>query len=517
MARTEKTELAKVYPIPLVGSHTTRTIASSTSSFISSGIVGMGILGAMIVGNSSGGGNQDQRYVNAIPDKITNPLTGKEAFYVYKRPGFETHITPAAGSVGTAIKIWTGQGGGDKLISAFGATNTTLYSDTTALTGGGHATISGVVENISETVVGTTPTIVANTTARAYYYPDGGSLTEIVDADWPGTGGGNKTLAGGFVHLDGYSFILCTDGTLWNSDLNSISAWTATSFLTTGMYPDKGVGLARYKDLIVAFGRESIEMFRNVGNPSGSPLQRISEAFIKIGCISSTSICQLEDNIAWVGASDVGTISVYVLEGFRPIRISTPVIDTQLTLRGSTTIYLTSVKIFGKTYIFVQAGSLTFVYCVEDQMWHEWSGIQLWHKFAASTYSGPVVYSISRTLDTGKVYKLNQTIPVYTDDGISYTFLIQTAKLDLQTERRKRVTKLAIVGDSYSTTNPVSVSWSDDDYQSFTTARQVDMVNNRTYLTNCGMTRKRAFRITNTTTVPIRLERLELEIAEGLH
>lgn len=517
MARNPKTDEVSIIPMPLVGIPTTRTIASSNAAFSSSGIVGLGIVGLMVVGNLLGG-NVDQRYVNAIPDKLKNPLTGAETFYLYKRPGFEAHTTPAAGNIGTAIRVWTGQGSGGTVVTAFGPTNSTLYENTTALSGGSHATVAGIVEYITETIVGATPTIVANTTARAYWYQNGGNLTEITDVDFPGVVGGGKTLTGSFVHLDGYAFIMCTDGTIWNSDLNSIANWSASSYLSSNMYPDQGVGLARYKDLIVAFGRETIEFFRNVGNPLGSPLMRVSEAFIKLGCIGPTAICQLEDNIAWVGSSDIGSISIYMLNGYTPTRISTPIIDAQLALASSSTIYLTSIKMFGKTFLIVNAGTTTFVYCMEDGIWHEWGGtLPRWTRMAANTAASPVIYSISRTLDSGKVYKINPVAPVYQDDGETYTVQVQTSIFDLNKERRKRLRKLSVIGDKYSSTNEVHVSWADDDYQNFSTARTVDLANDRAYLMNCGQFRRRAFRLTNTSSLPLRLERLELEIRENVN
>lgn len=498
----------QVVRAPLVGSHTTR-VAIAVTSPDASGIVGLGVVGEMIVGFLTTS-DVDQRFLNAIPDKITNNFTESTKFYVYKRPGFVVHNTPAAGNIGTAIKLWSGQGNGDKIITAYGDTNSTIYDGTSSL-----GAIVGTARDITETIIGTTATLVIpSSNSRAYYYPDGGALTEITDVDYPFNAG--LTTVGTFVHLDGYAFIMTSDGNIWNSDLNSVANWTSTSFIATNMYPDKGVGLARYKDTIVAFGKETIEFFRDVGNDLGSPLQKINEAFIKLGAIDDNAICQFEDSVAFVASSDISSISVFVLDGFKPIRVSDNVIDSLLANRGSATIRLTAAKVYGKTLLFLVVGPSTFVYSLEDKMWHEWAGVDIkWHKFAANTSATPITYSISSTNTDGAVYAINPVAPVFDDDGDAYTMSITTSKIDLDTERRKFLHRVTVVGDTSLSSTNLSISWSDDDYMSFSTPRDVDLNSGRKYISNCGSFRRRAFRLTNSDPVGVRLEALEMEITQG--
>lgn len=502
----------QIVRLPLVGGYNHRLIVDNGASYAASGIIGLGVVGSMIIGASSTSANKDRRYVNAVPDKTIDPYTKEEHVYLYKRPGVATHTTPASGSKATALRVWTGQGSGDKVMSAFGDTNSTIYDGTTS-----KGTITGIARDITETTVGSTATIVIPVSnSKAYYYQDGGAITEITDTDYPGNAG--KSTTGTFVHLDGYSFILTTDGLIYNSDLNSITAWSATSYISAGMYPDLGVGLARYKNSIVAFGKETIEFFENVGNATGSPLRRMNDKFIRLGCIGQESICQFEDNVAFVASSDIGNASVYIIDDYRPKRISTNTIDTQILARGSTTVYVTSAKLYGKTFIYVIIGTNTFVYCIEDDTWHEWSGqVIRWHKFAANTSATPVVYSISRDSTAGKVYKMNHVTPVFTDDGDSYTFTVQTNKFDAGTEKRKFLSRLTVVGDVGSASSSLNILWSDDDYGTWSTARTVNLTSNRKYLANCGSFRRRAFRLTNSDNVPIRIEALELEFKEGMH
>lgn len=498
---------------PLVGNYNTRLFVTG-GSFTTICIVGQAVAGICVVGNGVSGLTSDQRFINIILDKIVTPINENVKFYCYKRPGLAVHNTPAAGSVGNAIKIWTGKGSGGDVISAFGDTNSTIYNGTSSI-----GSVTGKVREITETFVGTTPTLVFPIdNSRLYYYPDGGALTQVTDIDYPGEAG--LTTTGTVVHLNGYAFIMTTDGRIWNSDLGSISAWSATSFVSSNMYPDKGVGLARYKDLIVAFGRETVEFFRDVGNATGSPLHRVPEGFIKVGAYSETAIAQLEDTVVWVSSSDLGGLSVYMLDGYKPTRISDNAIDNKIALSSGNVIHVTGAKLGGKTLFFISFAAVTFVYSVEDQTWHEWApggGSILWHKFAGHSSATPVNYSVSRTSTSGKVYKINPIAPVYTDDGAAFTSVLQTSKLDLGVENRKFLSRLTLVGDNDIQTHPVNISWSDDDYNTFSTPRTVDLVNNRKYLSNCGSFRRRAFQITDSTSRPFRWEALELDFKLGKH
>ena len=246
--------------LPLVATQNTRVFAQTElGSLAATGIVGYGVVGTMIVGKLHTI-TKDQKTLNCFAEKIINPLTSREFYYVTKRPGFATHTTPATGNIGTAIRIWLGQGTGDSVITAFGGSNSTIYNGITSI-----GTLTGVARDITETsATGTTTLVIPCENGNAYYYPDGGSMTQISDGDFP------STNIGTFAHMDGYAFIMTSGGDIYNSDLSSISAWTSTNFISAQNSTDQGVGLMRYKNLILAFGTESCEMFWNAGNAINS-------------------------------------------------------------------------------------------------------------------------------------------------------------------------------------------------------------------------------------------------------
>ena len=493
--------------LSLVSSHTSRNLDGSGTSTVKSSIVGLGAVGSFIVGATTY--IKDKKFINCFADKIVDPLTREDTYYVTKRPGFAVLNTPEVGSVATAVKVWSVNA--DKVISAFGSTNSNLYDGVTLL-----GAVTGQVVSIDETLIGTTAYLVVPTTSNKAYYSTGTTFTEITDTAFPSNA--SRTITGNFVFIDGYAFIMDTGGRIYNSDLNSITAWTEDSYISANMYPDTGIGLARYKNMIVAFSKETVEFFYNSGETPGSPLSRYESGFVHFGCLNQYSYTQIEDTVAWISSSDRSGLSVYLLEGVQPKKISTAYIDSQLAQATTASTFMTAARLVGKTFIVITSSAGTFVYCVEDNMWHEWlSQVPLWHHMSGTTSGSRVIYSVSRSDTGGKVFSIDPATLVYTDNGVEFLMLLQTTKFDNNTIKFKFLNKLSLVGDTASATNSMSISWSDNDYVTFSTPRTIDLNSNNPYLMNCGKFRRRAFRFNNVTANPVRLEAIELQIKQGIH
>src|SRR3990167_10107689 len=226
--------MSRPFRIPLAGPYTSRVSAVNAASS-TSGYWGVGIWGLFIWGQSTQATDKDARYINCFVQTVNDPVSGKKTgVATVKRPGFGTQSTPAAGNEGVAIHVWTGQGAGTKVISAFGDPTSTIYDGTTSL-----GAITGVSRDITETSINGTATLALTSTDNTgWYYDTGvGVMTEITDADWPGD---TETIAGTFAHLDGFPFVMTTRPRLWAGDVNSITAWTANNFGPVNAYPDIG-------------------------------------------------------------------------------------------------------------------------------------------------------------------------------------------------------------------------------------------------------------------------------------
>ena len=482
--------MQRALKIDLAGSYNTRVSAVNAADN-TSGYAGIGVAGLMIAGKSTVSTTKDARYINCFKQTVDGQK------YLVKRPGWGDSMTPAAGSKGMDIIVWTGQG--SKIMSAFGDTNSTLYDSTTS-----KGAITGYVTGFAETFVGTQATLLMSSSDSTGWYYDTavGVATKIADAQFPGNAG--YTLAGKFAVMDGYSCIMATDGTLWASDLNSVMAWTANSYDSANSYPDLGVGCVRFKKLIMAFGSESVEFWQNAGL-SPFPLRRIDVQ--KVGCVHAKTITTIGDNVFWVGSTDKGGLSVFHYDGTLT-RVSTPAIDSIMILAGSTNVSLSACRFYGLSFILVKAGATTLAYCIEEKFWHEWnSTTPLWTSVVGVSIGGTLVnYAVSNVSTSGKVFIMNQASLVFTDSGNAYTATVQTSRRSEGTNRTKFYEYVDIVGDTESSTSTLTLSVSDDDYGSYTTIGTVDMASGGGRITRLGSSRDRVWKLTHAAATPLRLE-----------
>jgi hypothetical protein len=112
----------------------------------------------------------------------------------------------------------------------------------------------------------------------------------------------------------------------------------------------------------------------------------------------------------------------------------------------------------------------------------------------------------------GVIYKFDPL--VYNDAGADIVCLIQTAPIDRETQHRKTCKRIEIYGDETSSSSSVVVKYSDDNYRTYSTARTVDM-QYRSWLTNLGNYRRRAWQFSHSSNTPLRLEGFEEEYQEG--
>lgn len=479
--------------IPLVGSLTSRG-GENTDTF--------------------GVSQKDQYFEDCILQVIRNSVSGRATAYVLPRSDFSVSASPSAGSGhGTAIRVWRGHSGAyagtTKIISAFGSTNSTIYDGDTSL-----GAITGRCEFINETSISGVATLLfVSSDNRGYYYAEAGSLTEITDTDFPPKQGTPLTLTGNFALMDGYAFIMCTNGQIWHSDLNSVTGWTSTANITAQEYPDAGRGVVRLRNFIVAFSALSTEFFINQGNQAGAVLSRVQNLASKIGCVHPRTIVEFADTVYWVGQQS-GSFGVYRFNGSTPEKVSTQEIDVWLSAFATTQARMHILSAWNRPFIAVtgfNSGELTtgtkelFVFDPASNTWTPWTLTD--RILQSDTVDGSTSYYVGGSQER---YLTSSTTPA--------TATIQTAPIDAGTMNRKTLTRLRIVGDR-ATSGTISVSWSDDDYATFNTPRTIDLSKELPQLYRCGSFRRRAFKIaglgSSATGVPQRLEAIELDFEVG--
>lgn len=481
---------------------------------------------------------KDQFFTNCYPEIVKNPITGTGRVYLYKRLGFTGASVSGVAKGSYGCVVWTGKADNTSpILLSFqktGGTSTQVFNQTTQV--GGDIANTDTCVSLSETVISTTSNLAGifvdsgTQLFEAWFFPEGGAWTQITDGDFPPNLGTPEPLAywSAPAHMDGYMFVMTRNGKIWNSDLNSLSAWTANSYLTMQSYPDGGVGVARYRNLLVGFGTRSIEFFQNTGNATGSPLTVIPSATRRVGAYAlpgnQITILTVGDNVYWIGVNaDSGRKGIYRLNGYDPQKISSPYIDKILNDAASfgqiITIY-GSFQMHGMGHVAFGAGagtSLMYCYCIDADFW--------WIYDSPTTKAPTAIAStVTNTADAVTKFNINGSTKTFTgagttftDDGAAYTQTVQTEPIDMGTLKSKTWDRLRIVGDTQAS-GTLSISWSDDDFANFSTPVTIDLTSWDAMgdgITGLGASRRRIWKITHSANTPNRLTDIELDYTVG--
>jgi hypothetical protein len=148
-------------------------------------------------------------------------------------------------------------------------------------------------------------------------------------------------------------------------------------------------------------------------------------------------------------------------------------------------------------------------------MWSEWqtNGSTFLGSYATDGPDGSA-YVLSTT--DGDVYLMNENL--FTDDGVAISCTITSSKLDFDSINRKFMYRLSLIGDVPDDTlvdTAVSVSWSDNDYKTWSTPRTLKFTGDLPAIFQLGQFRRRAFKITYALPHLFRLETMEVDINKG--
>ena len=508
-------------------------------------------------------GTKDQRYVNCYPESIKNPLNQGKRIYLVKRPGLSTIVNTASTGEARGLIYWNG-----KVYSVVGAkvfSNTTLIYTLSTSTGfvgfqPANASSSGasnylflcdgtngytidtsdaVVQiNVTYSVWTTVTTLAVGqrripTVANSLYYEVTAittGTTAVGEPTWPTTIGNTvvdggvtwtcKGYYGGFpsphvptpIFADGYIFLAKSNtDRIYNCDLELPQSWNPINFVAAEMFPDNLVALARNNNQVVAFGSTSTEFLYDAANVNSSPLARNDGGAQQIGCASATTLVSFEQQMIFVGQSELGGRCVWFIDSFKPTKVSIEWVDDALdqesTNISNSKAYIMRVR--GHQFYILNLTSRTFVYDLDEKMWTEWS---------TNNAGNHSVFTINYSCDwngealglhatNGKVYKFDPY--TYQDDGTAILVDATTSLIDMDDMDRKTCHMFILVGDRTSATSLASVSYSDNDYATFSTPRSMDLAN-RAFLTNLGMFRRRAFRVQYSDNFPFRVEAIEI-------
>lgn len=434
---------------------------------------------------------------------------------IIKRPGL-TEFAVAPALTTTAQGMFAFSDG-----NLYTACNNTLSKITTAGVSSTIGTLVGDLAVCSFNQTATTPYMVVHNQTNLYTVTTAGTFAEATQLDTI-LDGISLTASGrivyGVVYLDGYTIIMTSTGRLYNSDSEAPLTWNALNYITAEAEPDRGVGIAKHFNYVVAFGEWSTEFFYDAANATGSPLARNASARIEIGCANGESITEVEQSVIWVGRSKMHGKSVYMLNGLSPVKISTPYIEKYLNADVEDRFKGYAFKISGHTfYVMTQYATYpdahTFVYDLDEKKWYVWTSTIGGNE----TYFMPSYYVqfngdyYGQNVEDSLIYTISPT--VYTDNGTAIQFGATTSLMDSGTTKYKFYRKCEIVGDKVDA--DVSIRHSDDDYVTWSNWRTVDLSLVRPQLYQLGASRRRAWQIKCTDSQPLRLAAMELDFDIG--
>jgi hypothetical protein len=308
-------------------------------------------------------------------------------------------------------------------------------------------------------------------------------------------------------------------GDIYNSNLDNPLLVTPGDFITAEILADELYYLTRLNNYLVAMGGSSLEYFWDAGVATGSPLQR-NDTPVKL-CGYLGGFARQGNKVYFVGNQNNAGPEVFMLEemkitpmGHEPLRqhLASLNVTYKTALRGNI------VSMYGREFYVLYTSAQTWVMELETGLWHKWT-------YGASTTSFPLQHALSlttksttRTLFTlagdRAVYRFSDT--VYQDSGVNFTCTITTPNEDFGSNYEKAMGRLIPICDRPSVDSLLNISWSDDDYQTFSTARAVNINSGKPAIVQLGAFNDRAFKLTYTDNLPFRISAIEVNINMGV-
>lgn len=458
--------------IPLAMSYDTRNIASRT--YAQAG--------------------KDQRKVNCFYDIINNSGTGNRTLELVKRPGFYPGAT-LGGTVGTTYLIldMTGLPGIPWVFGFNSGTNVTSVQDNsganTIVTSASVSPRYAYTTSISGTKTAVLQLAGASSAAhRVFYASTIGSWTEITDSDFTGL-----VHRGMMVEMDGYQFVMDQNSRIYNSDLNSLANWNPSNFVTKQITNDRPYGLAKFKNQILAFSQNSVEVFRNAGNPSGSPLSTVKElaADVGLGLIAEPDgmtfgsaytryYDTLGERLYFVGHIAGGRYAQQLIayngQSFQPIDNG----PMNRIIGQSAVQSVNRVGFNGKNAIAIELSnngpvSAWIMYFPDINEFFEWS----------SDETRPLNNGENFLGSAAKTFQFSNSNQWVDNNSTAYTMTVQF-RLPKRSNNRDFMHWCALDADTTTSASNVTVEFSDDDYQSFSAGRTIDLNTPEKRINRCG-------------------------------
>jgi hypothetical protein len=285
----------------------------------------------------------------------------------------------------------------------------------------------GTLYSVNNAGVKTVLGVIGTTTGKVYMSDNGTQLiltdgvagyiynfvttvfAQITDVDYP-----NLATV---TWLDGY-FVGNEPSTqrFYISAINDGLSWDALDFASAESNPDNIVAVWSDNGNLYLFGSVSAEFWANTGDLD-FPFSRISGGATEWGCAAVNSICKYDNSLAFLAKNKMGQVIVARMQGYLPIRISTPELEYIINNYTSVSDAVAFSYMLGghpMMQINFLTGNQTWLY---DGLTNCWSELQDTNgdRHRAELGVNYLDKTIVTDYENGNLYRLDQD--AYTDNG----------------------------------------------------------------------------------------------------
>lgn len=201
--------------------------------------------------------------------------------------------------------------------------------------------------------------------------------------------------------------------------------WNALDYGAKESYADNLRSIMADDEQLYLFGTDTIEVHQNTGNPN-FPFERIQGSASKFGARSKYAQASLDGQVFFLRGDTRGQIAAYVLDGFRPKRISNHAVEADWQARGnaSTAISWTYSE-EGHSFWVINFSTVAWAYDTVTGAWHQrmdWTNTTgqftpypIFHHVFIPEWGGSGKHIVAGYILDKKIYE--QSVDFYDDDG----------------------------------------------------------------------------------------------------
>jgi len=262
----------------------------------------------------------------------------------------------------------------------------------------------------------------------------------------------------------------------WSGLINTET--TALSYATAEAKSDNIVRTITNNGQLWLIGEKSTEIWSSTGD-SDLPFQRMSGAYLPLGCAAKDSVCQFGQSLVWLSQTEVGRGQIVMTQGYQAQRISNHAIEYDIASYSRIDdAYAFAYQEHGHSFLLITFPTAKKTWCFDasTNMWHERSFYNAathkheHHRAASYAFFQNTHFVGDRS--NGKIYQLTQNAMDDAGDAILRERV--TPVLNPHGTRLifDELELIAQVGQQSDIDPQIIVDWSDDRGKTWSRSRQ---------------------------------------------